>query len=525
MPLARILLPIALAALALPALIVRLPPVADYPNHWARLWLLAGGAEQPPLTAMYAIDFSLVRTNIGIDLLGLTLGRIIGADALAPLLLALAAILPAWGGAMLNRRLFGGWHWWQIGFAVFAWNATLVLGFLNFQIGLGLALLLAAVDAPLAARGRAISFMARAAFAVLLIVVHVFAACFYGALLVALALGPQARLGASLRAPLATLRRALPAMLAVVTPLLLLTLLAPVVPGAQASDTPSLWSEYSLLGKVAALCSGFVTYDPVVDGLFVLGVWLVARVLMRSHPVRIHGGMFLLPPLLILATLVLPPSLAAPALIDWRLPIIAILALLAGFRPEAPSSRRANLAGLLLLAMALGRTAWMTNVWSAREADARSVERALLAVPAGAAVLPVVPLFEGDAAPPTGRNILGIDSFAHWPVMAIAWRQGFVPTLFSARGKQPIRVLPPWSDIAASESGPFLLPWLVHFPDAPFADFWFGYGREWRTRYDYLVVLAMDGAPARSQALSDPSLELVTDEGFARLYRIRRSPN
>ncbi len=522
MPLARILLPIALTALALPPLIVRLPPVADYPNHWARLWLLAGGAEQRPVDAMYAIDFSLVRTNIGMDLLGLTLGRIFGADALAPLLLALATILPALGAAILNRRLFGGWHWWQIGFAVFAWNATLVLGFLNFQIGLGLALLLAAADPPLAARGRAVVFATRAAFAVLLIVTHVFAACFYGALLVALALGPEARMGASLRAPMATLRRALPAILAVAVPLLLLTWLAPVVPGAQAAGTPSLWSEYSLLGKVAALASGFVTYDPVVDGLFVLGVWLVARVLMRSHSARLHGGMFLLPPALILATLVLPPSLAAPALIDWRLPIMAVLALLAGFRPDAPSPRMARLAAVLLLALAVGRTAWMTHVWSAREADAQSVARALRTVPAGAAVLPVVPLFEGDTAPPTGRNILGVSSFAHWPVMAIAWRHAFVPTLFSARGKQPVRVLPPWSEIAASESGPFLLPWLARYPATPFADFWFGYGREWRTRYDYLLVVAMDGAPPRSQALGDPALELIADEGFARLYRIRR---
>ena len=69
---------------------------------------------------MYAVDWSGASTNLGIDLLGITLGRAIGAAILGKLLIAAALILPPLGAALLNRVVFtgcgiGGWsalqHW------------------------------------------------------------------------------------------------------------------------------------------------------------------------------------------------------------------------------------------------------------------------------------------------------------------------------------------------------------------------------------------------------------------------------
>ena len=119
----------ALAALALPVALVHVPPLLDYPNHFARLWLLAGGIEQPPISAMYAADWSVALTNIGVDLIAATLGRVIGADLLGHLLVAAALILPPLGAILLNCAVFGGWHWWQVGFPILAWNSTLLAGF------------------------------------------------------------------------------------------------------------------------------------------------------------------------------------------------------------------------------------------------------------------------------------------------------------------------------------------------------------------------------------------------------------
>ena len=101
----------------------------------------------------------------------------------------LALVLPPLGAIALNRVVFGGAHWWQTGFAFFACNATLLGGFLNFHIGLGLALLGAALEPRLAASALGSRIAARLAIASVLVFVHIFALFFYCALLAGLAFG------------------------------------------------------------------------------------------------------------------------------------------------------------------------------------------------------------------------------------------------------------------------------------------------------------------------------------------------
>ncbi|HYF06580.1 MAG TPA: hypothetical protein VD970_03090 [Acetobacteraceae bacterium] len=520
----RAAIALSMLALLIPILWVRVPPVLDYPNHWARLWLLAGGMDRPPLDAIYTTDWSAAWSNIGIDLLAVTLGRVIGADVLAPLLLAAATILPPLSAAVLNRSLFGGWHWWHAGFAVLAWNATLVTGLLNFQIGLGLALLAAAADSRLAYRGVAMRGAVRAAVGLGLAVMHVFAACFYVALLGALALGRGATAGGLLRAPLAAGRDAVLAALPAGLVLIALIVLAPATPGLGApAEANPIWDAYSFVGKSVALSSAFRTYEAPLDFGFLVALWVAARIASAGAVIRTHGGLMILVPALLLVAVVMPPALGGTLLLDWRFPVMALLAFAAGVRPEAKSARWAGIATALMLGLALARTGWITQVWVMREPDAMAVQRALSHVPPGAAVLPAVARFDGRAAHPVGRHISDMATSWHLPVLGIPGRQVFVPTLFTARGKQPVRVRAPWHEIANGESQPVLLDFLEDFPEGPFWDHWFGYARPWRTRFDYLLVMNADMTGAELGALERLPLILIADEGFARLYRVRRA--
>ena len=49
---------VACALLLLPVALVPVPPLVDYPNHLACLWLIAGGAARPPASHFYAVDWS-----------------------------------------------------------------------------------------------------------------------------------------------------------------------------------------------------------------------------------------------------------------------------------------------------------------------------------------------------------------------------------------------------------------------------------------------------------------------------------
>ncbi len=184
-----LLLGLGFFSLGVPLLLVDSPPSLDYANHAARLWLIAGGAAIEPLNHMFVVDWSQTSTNIGIDLMAVILGGVLGKGNVAPLCMALAIMLPCLGTFLLNRRIFGGVHWWQLTFTFPAFSKTVLAGFMNFNISVGLALLSASLDEPLAKRGPVVAFAGRALLTVLLLIFHPFGVVGYAALLMGLAIG------------------------------------------------------------------------------------------------------------------------------------------------------------------------------------------------------------------------------------------------------------------------------------------------------------------------------------------------
>lgn len=515
---------VALGTLVLPVALVHLPPLLDYPNHMARMWLLAGGAGRPPLNSIYAVDWSGASTNIGADLLAATAGRLVGAEVVAKLLLAVAVLLPPLGAVLLNRTIFGGWHWWQAGFPVLAWNATLLAGFLNFQVGLGLALLAACAD-PGTVRllGPRWAIPVRIALGAALLVFHAFAAGFYGVLLAGLAFG-AGREPLKGAAPLghAVRRVALTAGLGVGVPVACFLLLAPALPGGHAPPgVYDIWEGYGLSNKLLSILSAITTYDLRVDLIAVLLLWTVARVAACSSLLQHHMGLLIGAFGLLLVTILIPPTLGGTALIDWRFSIMAILTAVAALRPGFRLARAGGVAAVALATLALARTGWIGGIWQERQADVAAVEQVLALVPPGAAVLPTEHTREAGQDRSRGRALAnGLPWHWHLPSLVVPLRHAFVPTLFTAPGKQPLRVLPPWTAISVLEGGPAPVRLLWSYTPTPQLSYAMGYVADWRRRFDYVLVLDAQVPVDRNESAL-PELELVADQDFARLYRIR----
>lgn len=514
----------ALGTLVFPVAYVHTAPLLDYPNHMARMWLLAGGADYPPLNAIYAVDWSGASTNIGIDLLAATLGRLIGAGLLGKLLLAAAVLLPPLGAVLLNRNVFGGWHWWQAGFPVLAWNATLLMGFINFQIGLGLALLAACAN-PLILRRTSPSGAAltRMAIATALLVFHPFAAGFYAVLLTGVAFGAG-------REPFGTLvlferafwRAIQPAALGVGVPVACFLLLAPTIPGGHAPPgVYSVWENLNLSYKFISLVSGFLTYDLYVDTIMMSLLWVCGRFFASREPSHSHSGLLLAALGLFVLTIVTPPTLAGTAFLDWRFSGMALLTGVAAVRPGLPFTRAGCVAAVALMSLALVRTGWIAVKWQERQGDIAAVEQVLAFVPAGAAVLPALHSVDEKLNRPHGRSLTDIVPwYNHLQSLAVSLRHAFIPTLFTAPGKQPLRVLPPWTDIAVLEGNVVPVQFLRSFTPSPQLTYALGYVVQWRKRFDYVIVLNAQ-APVVEDESTLPELELVADRGFSRLYRVR----
>lgn len=242
MPDARLnlsLLVVLLLCLAAPMALVPVPALLDYPNHLARIWLLGGGVEEWPFPGIYRVEWSAL-TNVGIDLLAVPMTRLLPVETVGRVFFYLGAALPVLGAVALNRAVFGGLSWWQLGFGAAAWHLTILAGFMNFNIGLGLALLAAAADPWVARRGAAPGFLLRFVMAFGLALVHAFAIFFYAALLCGLALGLLSRRLLTRSGfqewALRVLRVAAPPVAA----LALLLLLAPALPGAHEDPSRSL---------------------------------------------------------------------------------------------------------------------------------------------------------------------------------------------------------------------------------------------------------------------------------------------
>jgi hypothetical protein len=524
---------IALTSVVVPVLLVQLPALWDYPNHLVRYWILLGQAEGTPVATMYRTDWSLARTNIGADLLALVIGRTLSFEAVNPVLVSLAVLIIPLGAIALNRAVFGGWHFWQVGMVVFTWNFILVAGLLSYQIALGLALLAATIDLWMRRLPVAGRWLVRLGFSAAILTVHIFGLLFFLMLLVATEIGSRPP---ALRQPKAWLqlaRRVVPAGIVCIIPLAILILTAPRLPGAHArAEGEHLLATtmhfHSLLSadRPLALLTPLRTYSLIADlvmAAIVLGLLFYA--LLRGKA-RLHAGLFGLGVVLAICSLFMPVAAFGTALLDTRLPIMAGLMMACGFRPviaETPRGRTVILAATLLVV--LTRSAFVGYVWTERQADVRSVAAATVSMQPGAAVL----LAENDPVTwvrsmqaPIGRYSAGTTLYRHTATTIVMSRHAFVPTIFTAAGKQPLRVLPPWADLAVPEGG---IPSVDDLDDPRMAaQSEYAYLVDWRRRFDYLLLVNAD-LPNRGLAIEQvPGLSLVSDQGFARLYRTDRRP-
>ena len=492
-----------LALLAVPILSAVVPPLVDYPNHLARMHVLAERAFSPELQKNYLIVWKL-SPYLAMDLIVPALARVMSIYTAGRVFLFLCLALMVLGTAALHAALHRRFSAWPAVSALVCYSFVLSYGFVNYVMGIGVWLFALAGWVLLSRRAEAWRLAGGLALSLPVYFSHYFAFCGYMLCVGAYEFGVW--LGRRDGGFPGLIRRGAVALVAFIPPWVMFWFASQGQEGG-----PTVMADPA--GWVRAMISPFLFWGvPGQVTLLALALIVPARRGLFG-PVGFAQGMRM--PLLALglAAMAMPDAVAGVWGTDYRLPVVWVcLAIAACGWPEAPSRWRWPLAGGLagLLAVNMASIVW---TWRPLVAEYDAFRAAVAVIPRGAKVL----AFRDDGMEGPFTDQL--------PALAVIERDAFLPFLFSdtlasvrpaadlreigSPHGQTLRVAD-LTEGADPVSGPGILG---RRESLGVRNYWGG----WPDRFDYLVQLGGADVPR-----SWPSLALAHADGFERIYRIVR---
>ncbi|MBI1774832.1 MAG: hypothetical protein HYR63_05735 [Proteobacteria bacterium] len=488
-----------LAALCLalaPLALVRTLPIQDYPNHLARMHVLASLPSSAALQRFYEVNWQPV-ANLAMDLVVPGLARLMPLEWAGRAFIGAAFALLAGGSMLLHRALWRRSSLWPLIAFLFLYDRILFLGLLNYLFGAGLCLLAFAIwiSVPETRRWALLKILISTAFGVALYFAHLFAFAVYAVLVLGYELG---RIVREPNRGWAAILRSLAIAAAPGIPPLILFMLSPHGEGAWVFANPSR--------KLDLIFTVLDNYNRAFDvasfalllAAFAVGCW---KGLIRIAPAMIA-------PLAALtaAYLLMPSMMMTAANVDRRIPIVLVLALVAASEPTEAMSRAMRqliFAGASLLFVT--RMAVIIEHW-------RHADRIYAALsPAFELVLPGSRVAVGF--PPSAAHLrTGTVPILHLPTQWVTAKDALVPTLFAAPTQQPVRLAPASQALADAVRPDFVWDSLVRgavlSPELMAA----------LAQFDYICLLDHDPfVLARSEGI-----EAIFEQPRFKLYRLTR---
>jgi hypothetical protein len=446
------------AMLLVPLFLCDVPPLGDYANHLARVWVLSrisreaglgeSGLGDPVLAGMFATHWAVI-PNLGLDLVMPPLVRWIGVYPAGKVAIAAGVLLPVLGCVAYQRALGG--RSWGLGAGILAYSGSLLLGFLNFQISIGLALLLASLWLLWRERRPWPTVAMAMIGAVALFACHLMGLVFFGLLiwatelarLVPFRLGPPRPRASWLREAVCrgavlALVFALPAGLYAVSNL------------ADLGGDGAWWGPW---GKLRQLRTPFIAYNGWLDtlaGVATYGIPLLAVLLRRG---RFPPPAAWAVALLVLVYLPAPYAWKGTFQLDTRLTVMLAFMMFAGFVPARRGRVERICVSTAVGGLLLARMAILGLGWHAQAAVLADLRQAMAPLRPGETVMVAdaspeeAPAYWKDD-PHWQRLSDGITLGANLGALVLIEHRAWWPFEFDNLSQQPIRTLQPYRSLA-----------------------------------------------------------------------------
>jgi hypothetical protein len=493
-------LAILVAAALAPTLMVAIPGMVDYPNHLARMYVLAT-AGTPDQSPYYRVAWGLY-PNLAMDLIVPQLARPLGVEAATKAFFLFSQALVV-SGAMAIEWIVKGRH----RIAGFAALLTLhglpfAMGFVNFEFGVGVALWgiaswLAVQEKPCPTR-----LGVHSLFVLLLFMTHFFALGIYGLTIGCCELW-------RIRSRPFNARGAVAAAVLMAGPVLLLLAIMVLSGGAVGGHR----NEWYFDEKVRWLLLAANGYDSRLSAASVATVALLLYVL------RIKGLLSFSAPAgkyiaagFVAVFLALPFRLLDTSFADVRIVTVAAFVLPAFITIDIPNARAACALIAAVGTIILANAAVVACVWLGYDADYAAFKRSFAMIERGSRVL----VGHSGTAPDPPDDLTEYPAY-HAPTLAVHYAQALVPTLFTYPGKQPVEVAPAFRHLAIAQGGPAPIALLKLLPNGHVDAGAPGFLRNWHRDFDYLYLLG----PRIANPMPGLLDEVANANRFI-LYRIRK---
>ena len=420
------------AATLSPLLWAVVPPLVDYPNHLARMWILVHRMDIPELARDYVVHWRIL-PDLAMDFVVPVLSWVMPVEVAGRVFIALTMLGLIAGTVVLYRVLHGRFAVWPIWSVLFVYNAVLFWGFLSCLFAIAVYLFM--FGGWIASREwrvlpRILLFSAAGA---LLFLLHVFAFGLYGLSVLSYEIGRRLEGG---RLPVKSL-----ASLAVV--------------GLQFLPGLLLW--YASLGEVGAVYTAYgslanklyALFAPVNFGVFAAPfdrvMWLAVAVFLllaaKRGALKLVPGMGLPLAALLLATVLMPHYANGSALADIRLPVTLPFVILASTQFTVSRKWLPRLLGGVAL-VGFGLRIWtVSESWRDYDHSFNEFRAASAVIAPGARLLIVgADIRESNMIPPDKARLPGVPSvlatlqpvvFWQLGALAVIDRSAFFPYLFT----------------------------------------------------------------------------------------------
>jgi hypothetical protein len=502
---------VVLGLLAVPIASVVVPPLVDYPNHLARMHILAAYAGSPALQANYVVAWKL-SPYLAMDLIIPHLASFMSIYAAGRVFLYLCLLLFVLGTLAVHATLHRRFSPWPAASALFAFSYVTSLGFVNYLFGVGI-WLLAFAGWIVLSRGTVRWRIAGGTLLSLAVFFcHFFA--FFGYMLCVGAYEFGVWLAIGNRRPFALLRRGIVAFCPFIPPLVIFVIASR---GQLGGDT---W--------YGSPSDKFITlFSPVLFQGVPYNLGILVALLYVPFRKGLLGTVHLVAPMgvpllaVAVAAVAMPNVLAGVWGVDFRLPVVFVFLLIASCSWSGVSPRAAiSVTGfmVMLLALNIGMIVW---AWRPIGRQFDEFRHALPAIPTGAKVI----VFRDETGTDPAMLHQPISIYDHLAALAVIERDAYIPFLFK-HAMMPVAAAPALRIIDTAVGNPIELHQLIEGMDPLRGQAMLGtpsnmgmtnYWGNWPQHFDYAVEFSFGARPNLP-----PLLDRVASGTFFNIYRIER---